>query len=133
MRFNNRNAQELYYYLFWLYLGASVFCSLMTIILLVIYYLTGFSESVNLFNLFFVLVLFLGAIFFRVNAMHYHRILIENENRGESIDESMKLFANLHFFSFIKEKFQAFTQKIRDSRSGKKKEVKKKKKRGEQF
>lgn len=93
MRFNNRNAQGLYYYLFWIYLGASIFSFLMAVILLVIFYLTGYRESVSLFNLFFLLILLLCAFYFRMNAMHYHRILIENENQGKTIEDSMKFFS----------------------------------------
>lgn len=108
MRFNNRNARGLYYYLFWIYLAASVFCSLMVMVLLVIYYLTGFSESVNLFNLFLLLILMLGAIYFRISAMHFHRILIENENHGRRLDPSMKLFANSHLIHEAKRRYHHF-------------------------
>lgn len=104
MRFNNRNAQELYYILYWLYLGLSIFCSLLSVVLLLVYYLTNFLD---LFNLFLLLIIVLGAIYFRMNALYYHRILIENENRGEFIGDSVKLFSSFHPFGGVKKKLAA--------------------------
>lgn len=145
MRFNNRNAQGLYYYLFWIYLGMSIFCFLIAVILLVIFYLTGYRESVSLFNLFFLLILFLGAFYFRINAMHYHRILIENENQGKFVDDSVKFFSGKQLLRNRKKAEDSGSkgQKKESSSSGtslapyqnsKNKETDtKKKKRGEQF
>ncbi|MDH6365217.1 glucan phosphoethanolaminetransferase (alkaline phosphatase superfamily) [Enterococcus sp. PF1-24] len=117
MRFNNRNAQELYYFLFWLYLGASIFCFLMTVILLIIYYLTGFSDSLNVGSLFLLMVFFLGAFYFRINALHYHRILIENENRGEGIQEDIQFSKTfkLNFMSKKQDKSTKNTKKKKRS------------------
>lgn len=67
---------DLYALLYKIYMILSLISMFTTIILFIIYYFTGFKAQVTVSHLFLLAILLLTCFYFRLNALHYHRILV---------------------------------------------------------
>ena len=78
---NRFQQQRRYTWLYWGYWFASLVLLVVAGVLVVRYYCTAFQEKVTISHLFLVVIILLVSLFLRLNALHYHRLLVEATNQ----------------------------------------------------
>ncbi|MEO1772692.1 hypothetical protein [Candidatus Enterococcus ferrettii] len=69
-----------YIFLFWVYWIFSLLAAIGVVVCGIIAYLTKFQEVVTVSQLFLLVLTLLMALYLRINALHYHKIVLQLQN-----------------------------------------------------